>query len=318
MASRSIWKGTIQFGLVGFPVEMRPAVRADHVPFRLLNADDLTPVHMERMDESGHPVAWEEIVKGFELEKGRYVVMTDEDFRAAALRSSRAFEICDFVKEGEIDPRYFDTPYYLTPGQGGDKAYAILREALRRTGMVGVGKVMIRQKQHLAALKTVGEALVLETMRFASELVDTRDLKFPRAQLATGRELKIAEELVGAMASGFDPEKYHDEYRENLMRIIRAKGRGKPVAAPAEPEPEDGGVIDLMSRLKASLDAAEGRRGGGGSTAKKSGAARKSAARKSGSAKDAAPRKSAGKSPKSSTSTKPKKAARTSPARRSA
>jgi DNA end-binding protein Ku len=321
MASRSIWKGTIQFGLVGFPVEMKPAVRADHVPFRLLNADDLAPVHMERMDESGHPVPWEEIVKGYELEKGRFVVMTDEDFRAAALRSSRAFEICDFVKEGEIDPRYFDTPYYLTPGQGGDKAYAILREALRRAGMVGVGKVMIRQKQHLAALKAVGDALVLETMRFASELVDTRDLRFPRGQLATAREVKIAQELVGAMASDFDPEKYHDEYRENLMRIIRAKGRGKPVAAPAEPEPEDSGIIDLMSRLKASLEAAEGRRGGGGSTAKKAGAAKRSApAKRSASAKgparakDAAPRKAA----KPSRPAKPKKSARGAAARRSA
>jgi DNA end-binding protein Ku len=263
MAGRPIWKGTLQFGLVGFPIEMRSAVRADHVPFRLLHAEDLSPVHMERVDAGGQPVPWEEVVKGFEIEKGRFVVMNDEDFRAAALKSSRAFEICDFVAEGEIDPRFFDTPYYLTPGKGGDKAYAILREALERSGMVGIGKVMIRQKQHLAALKTVGDALVLETMRFAGELVDTREYAFPREKLATDHEVEIAEELIKAMAGEFDPEKYHDEYRENLMRIIRAKGRGKPVAAPEdEPEPEDAGIIDLMSRLKQSLERAEGRRGG--------------------------------------------------------
>jgi DNA end-binding protein Ku len=296
MAARSIWKGTLQFGLVGFPIEMRPAVRADHVPFRLLHADDLSPVHMERVDESGDPVSWDEIVKGYELEKGRFVAMTDEDFRAAALRSSRAFEILDFVAEGEIDPRYFDTPYYLTPGQGGDKAYAILRAALERAGMVGIGKVMIRSKQHLAALKPVGQALVLETMRFASELVDTRDYRFPRAQLASAKEVKIAEQLVAAMAGGFDPEKYHDEYRENLMRIIRAKAKGKPIAVEDEPEPEEAGIIDLMSRLKASLERAEGRRPSSSRAAKPGGAkagASKPAPAKPTRGKAAAPKKAA-------------------------
>ena len=295
MAARSIWKGTLQFGLVGFPIEMRPAVRADHVPFRLLHADDLSPVHMERVDESGDPVPWDEIVKGYELEKGRFVAMTDEDFRAAALKSSRAFEILDFVAEGEIDPRYFDTPYYLTPGQGGEKAYAILRAALERAGMVGIGKVMIRSKQHLAALKPVGEALVLETMRFAGELVDTRDYRFPRAQLASAREVKIAEQLIAAMTGAFDPEKYHDEYRENLMRIIRAKAKGKPVAAEDEPEPEEAGIIDLMSRLKASLERAEGRRSTSPSGTAKSGGSKASASKsaKSGHAKPGAPKKAA-------------------------
>jgi DNA end-binding protein Ku len=257
---KTIWKGSLQFGLVSFPVEMKPAVRSDHVPFRLLHAEDLSPVHMERVDEKGEAVPWEEVVKGFEVEKGRFVVMTEEDFRAAALKSSRAFEICDFVKEGEIDPRYFDTPYYLTPGKGGEKAYAILREALKRAGMVGVGRVMIRQKQHLAALKTVDDALVLETMRFASELVEPREYRFPRAKLATDHEVKIAESLVRAMAGEFDPERYHDAYRENLMRIIRAKDAGKPMEAEEEAEPEETGIIDLMSRLKASLDRVEGRK----------------------------------------------------------
>jgi DNA end-binding protein Ku len=296
---KTIWKGSLQFGLVGFPIEMKPAVRSDHVPFRLLHADDLSPVHMERVSESGDPVPWEEVVKGYEVEKGRFVVMTVEDFRAAVLKSSRAFEICDFVKEGGIDPRYFDTPYYLTPGKGGEKAYAILREALKRAAMVGIGRVTIRQKQHLAALKTVGDALVLETMRFADELVEPREYTFPRGRLATAHEVKVAEELVRAMAGEFDPEKYHDAYRENLMRIIRAKSAGKPVEADEEPEPEESGIIDLMSRLKASLARAEGRRSASGGTqkspraAKRSGAAKKpSPARKSAKpAKKAAARK---------------------------
>jgi DNA end-binding protein Ku len=295
MASRPIWKGTLQFGLVGFPIEMRPAVRADHVPFRLLHAQDLTPVHMERVDAGGDPVPWDEIVKGYELEKGSFVVMGEEDFRAAALKSSRAFEICDFVQEGEIDPRYFDTPYYLTPGKSGEKAYAILREALSRAGMVGIGKVMIRQKQHLAALKPVGDALVLETMRFAGELVDPKDYAFPRHQLATDHEVQIAEELVRAMAAEFDPEKYHDEYRENLMRIIRAKGRGKPVAPPEEePDPEESGIIDLMSRLKASLERVEGR---------------PPARRSAGTAKKSAPHKAPAKKPAPKKASPRKKAA---------
>ncbi|HET6229503.1 MAG TPA: Ku protein [Longimicrobiaceae bacterium] len=273
----SIWKGSINFGLVNFPVEMKAAVRSDHVSFHLLHGEDLSPVHYQRVDEQGEEVPWDEIVKGYEFQKGKYVVMTDEDFRAAALESSRAIEICDFVDEDEIDPRFFETPYFLVPGKGGEKGYVLLREAMAKSGKVGVGKVMIRQKQHLAGIKAVGDALVLELMRFASELVEPRTYKFPAASSVRPQEVKMAEQLIGTLAAPFHPEKYGDEYRENLMRIIRAKMEGKEIAAPEPAKEEETEIIDLMSRLRASLEAAEGRKGGGHKTAAKKSTAAKSA-----------------------------------------
>ncbi len=176
----AIWKGSLTFGLVNIPVELKTAVRADHISFRLLHAEDLSPVKYERVCQAdGETVPWNEIVKGYEYDKGKFVVLTDEDFKTAALEQSKTIDILDFVKEDEIDPRYFETPYYLVPGKGGDKPYALLREAIRTTGSVGIGKIIIRQTQHLAGVKVVGDALVLEIMRFANELVDQKDFNFP-------------------------------------------------------------------------------------------------------------------------------------------
>src|SRR5687768_12992430 len=169
----AIWKGSLAFGLVNIPVELKTAVRADHISFRMLHEEDLSPIKYERVCQSdGEPVPWNEIVKGYEYEKGKFIVMTDEDFEAAAIESSRTIDILDFVKEDEIDPRFFETPYYLVPTKGGEKAYALLREAIRESGTIGIGKVVIRQSQHLAAIKVIGDALVLEIMRFAHELTD--------------------------------------------------------------------------------------------------------------------------------------------------
>ena len=166
----AIWKGSLAFGLVNIPVELRTAVRADHISFRLLHQEDLSPVKYERVCQAdGEPVPWNEIVKGYEYEKGKYVVMTDEDFKAAAIEGSKTIDIIDFVKEEEIDPRYFETPYYLVPAKNAEKSYALLREAIRSTGAVGIGKIIIRQSQHLAGIKVVGDALVLEIMRFSTE-----------------------------------------------------------------------------------------------------------------------------------------------------
>ena len=255
----SIWKGSLAFGLVNIPVELKTAVRSDHISFRLLHEADLSPIKYERVCEAeGEQVPWSEIVKGYEYEKGRYVVMTDDDFKAAALESSRSLDILDFVKQEEIDPRFFDTPYYLVPSKGGEKAYALLREAIRSSGAVGIGKIIIRQKQHLAGVKVVGDALVLEIMRFAKELVDVNEFSFPGTEGVRPQELQMAEQLVASLAEPFDPEKYTDDYRSNLMKLIRAKMKGKKVTA-AEPLPddEDAKVLDLMSRLQASLE--EGR-----------------------------------------------------------
>jgi DNA end-binding protein Ku len=267
----ALWKGTISFGLVSIPVELKAAVRTDHVSFRLLHAADLAPVKYERVCErDGEPVPWNEIVKGYEYAKGKYVVLEDEDFRAAALASSKIIDILDFVRAEEIDPRFFDTPYYLVPGKGGEKGYALLREAIRTTGSVGVGKLTMHQKQHLTAIKTVGDAMMLETMRFANELVDAAELSFPAADLVRPQELKMATQLVANLAEPFEPEKYTDDYRANLMRMIHAKMKGQKIEPEAPAAQESTQVLDLMSRLQASLDEAaatkrgKARRGGRG------------------------------------------------------
>jgi DNA end-binding protein Ku len=259
----AIWKGSLTFGLVNIPVELRTAIRADHISFRLLHEDDLSPVKYERICQAeGEPVPWNEIVKGYEYEKGKFVVLTDKDFEAAALEHSKAIDILDFVKEDEIDPRYFETPYYLVPGKGGDKPYALLREAMRQTGSVGIGKIILRQTQHLAGLKVVGDAIVLEIMRFANELVDTSAFNFPSREAVRPQELQMAEQLVQNLAEPFDPSRYTDDYRSNLMRIIKAKMKGKnPKLKGPEEETPDSGVLDLMSRLRASLEEGSAKKG---------------------------------------------------------
>lgn len=257
----AIWKGSVSFGLVNIPVELRTAVRADHISFRLLHKEDLSPVKYERVSSSsGDPIPWSEIVKGYEYEKGKYVVMTDEDFKTAALESSKTIDILDFVKQEEIDPRYFETPYYLVPSKGADKSYALLREAIRATGSVGIGKIIMRQHQHLAGIKVVGDSLVLEIMRFSNELVKSDEYNFPPRNEVRPQELKMAEQLIDNLATEFDPTRYTDDYRANLMKLIKGKMKGKKVKL-TEPEKEtDSGVLDLMSRLKASLDQGAGRK----------------------------------------------------------
>jgi DNA end-binding protein Ku len=259
----AIWKGSLTFGLVNIPVELRTAVRSDHIGFRLLHEEDLSPIKYERIcQKEGDPVPWNEIVKGYEYQKGKFVVLTDADFKAAALEHSKTIDIIDFIKEDEIDPRYFETPYYLLPGRGGDKPYALLREAIRRTGSVGIGKIIIRQAQHLVGVKVVGDALVLEIMRFANELVDASEFTFPGRDAVRLQELQMAEQLVGNLAEPFDPTRYTDDYRANLMRIIKAKMKGKkPSLEEPEAETPDSGVLDLMSRLRASLEEGSGKKG---------------------------------------------------------
>ena len=271
----SIWKGSLAFGLVNIPVEAKTAVREDHISFRMLHSEDLSPVKYERVCAAdGEPVPWNEIVKGYEYEKGKYVVMSDDDFKAAALEASKTLEILDFVRHDEIDPRYFETPYYLVPSKGGEKAYALLREALKTSNAVGIGKVVMRQKEHLAAVRVIGDAIVLELMRFANELVDTAEFNFPSSELVRPQELKMAEQLVASLAEPFAPEKYTDDYRANLMKIIRAKMKGRKITvSEPEKEPADAQVLDLMSRLKESLSQGKGKGGGGAVRAKRKTAA---------------------------------------------
>ena len=256
---RAIWKGSIAFGLVSIPVELHTAVR-DHRPkFRMLHAKDQSPVRYERVClRDGKPVAWEDLVKGYEYEKGRFVVLTKEDLKAVALNKDRAIDIVDFVKGDEIDDRYFETPYYLTPQKGSHHAYALLRDALQETGRVGVAKIIIRDAQHLAALEVIDTALVLTMLRYADELVDTSALEFPARQNVRKAELDMAKMLIDNLAAEWDPSKYTDEYRDNLMKLIKARIKGEKPKLPTAEAPPEGKVVDLMERLRQSLEASQG------------------------------------------------------------
>ena len=261
--SRALWKGSISFGLVNIPIELHTAVH-DHRPkFRMLHAKDHSPVRFERVCiKDGHPVAWEELVKGYEYQKGHFVVMTKDDFKAAAVEKTRTIDIIDFVKNEEIDDRYFETPYYLVPASGGDRAYALLREAIRESSRIGIAKFILRDAQHLAAVEAIGDALVLSVMRFADELADESQFAFPKKVEVRKAELDIAKALVNGLAAEWDPMKYTDQYRENLLKIIQGKVKGRDVELAPSAEPREAEVVDLMERLRRSLARSEGRKGG--------------------------------------------------------
>lgn len=253
---RSIWKGAITFGLVNIPIELHTAVRSEsRISFRQLHKKDLSTIKYERVcAKEEKAVPWDEIVKGYEYSKGKFIVLDEDDFKAASIESSKMIEIQDFVKESEIDPRYFESPYYMLPQKGGEKAYALLREAIRKTGMVGIGMVTMRSNsQHLVGIKVVEDAMVMEIMRYADELVDTSSFTFPTAENVRPAELQMAEQLVATLADTFQPEKFSDTYRDNLMRIIEAKKKGKKIEVVEPEEPEPTNVLDLMSRLQESL-----------------------------------------------------------------
>jgi DNA end-binding protein Ku len=282
--ARALWKGSISFGLVNIPIELHTAVRNHRPRFRMLHAKDRSPVRFERVCvRDGHPVAWEDLVKGYEYAKGRFVVMTKEDFQTAALEKTRTVDIIDFVRADEIDDRFFETPYYLVPAKSGERAYALLREAIRESERVGIAKFILRDAQHLAAVEVIGEALVLTVMRFADELVDISGFTFPAAGTMRKNELDLAKALVNNLAAEWDPEKYTDQYRENLLRIIQGKVKGKEVELEPMAEPHEGKVVDLMERQRRSLEQsgpAGAKRGGRAGRQARTGAARAIAADK--------------------------------------
>ena len=251
---RALWKGSISFGLVNIPIELHTAVRSHRPHFRMLHAKDKSPVKFQRVCmRDGHPVAWEDLVKGYEYQKGHFVVVTKDDFEAAALEKTRTVDIIDFVKAEEIDDRFFETPYYLAPTKGGERAYALLREAMRESGRIGIAKFILREAQHLAAVEVIEQAIVLTVMRFADELVDVGQFDLPGESGIRKTELDMAKALVNNLAAEWDPSKYTDEYRENLMKVIQAKVKGKHVELAPTAEPREAEVVDLMERLRRSL-----------------------------------------------------------------
>jgi DNA end-binding protein Ku len=255
---RAIWKGNISFGLVNVPVMVLPAESRKRLSFKLLDKRDKAGIKYERVnDQTGKPVAWQDIVKGYEYEDGEYVVLTDKDFKAAAVEATQTIDIEDFVDREEIDQMYFDQPYYLVPGKKGEKGYVLLRETMERTGKLAIGRVVIRTREHLAAVFPRGDALVLNLMRFHHELVDPKKLDVPagdvKAYKIKPKEVGLAEKLVDAMSSKWKPEKYKDEYYDQLMGYIEKKAKTGEVAAPKPRKEKAGKVIDLMELLQKSV-----------------------------------------------------------------
>jgi DNA end-binding protein Ku len=256
----AIWKGSLNFSLVSIPITLYSAARREEVKFRLLRRSDLSPVRYKRVAEAdGKEVPWEEIAKGYEYEKGKFVLVTDEDFERADVQATQSVEITRFVPLQEIDPIFFDTPYYLEPQKAGARAYVLLREALRRSGRVGLAKVVIKTRQHLAAVKPKDGALILELMHFAQELVDPRTLQIPGKMEIAAQELSLAQDLIERMEGHWKPEEYTDDFQHALMAMIQQKikrGGEAPVhAAPAKKQSRK--VIDLVSVLQRSLAQAE-------------------------------------------------------------
>jgi DNA end-binding protein Ku len=255
--ARAIWKGSISFGLVNIPIALYPATRSEELKFRLLRESDLSPVNYKRVAEKdGKEVPWNQIVKGYEYEKGKYVILKAEDFQRVDLEATQTVDIQDFVDQEEIDPMFFYKPYYLEPQKGGDKAYALLRDALKDSGKVGIAKVVIKTRQYLAGVKPEDGALVLELMHFADELADPGKLHVPTKTEVGKREMNMAKSLIDSMSSKWNPEKYKDDYREALMEVIEEKveAGGKEIEEKPKKAPKPTKVIDLVSVLQKSLD----------------------------------------------------------------
>ena len=261
--ARAIWKGSISFGLVNIPIGLYPATRKEDLKFRLLRKTDLSPVNYKRVAErDGKEVPWDQIVKGYEYEKGKYVVLKEEDFQRVDLEATQTVDIQDFVDLEEIDPIYFYKPYYLEPQKGGDKAYALLRDALKQKKKVGIAKVVIKTREYLAGVKPEDGALVLELMHFADELADTSKLHLPKHAEVGKRELQMASALVESMSAKWNPEKYKDDYREALMEVIEEKveAGGKEIEEKPKKAPKPTKVIDLVKVLQQSLEQTGGKK----------------------------------------------------------
>jgi DNA end-binding protein Ku len=269
--ARAIWKGSISFGLVSIPVGLFSAETRDEISFRQLDRRNLSPVGYKKYNkQTGKEVDLDDIVKGYEYEDERYVLISDEDLKRANPEKTQTVDITDFVNLDDIDPEYFDKPYYLAPLKKNAKAYALLREALKRSGKVGIAKVVIRSREYLGAVIPHNDVLVLEILRYPHEIRGTADLELPGDKLddmgVTDREVKMAEMLIDGMTADWDPSKYHDSYRDDLMALIHKKIESgetevldeSPVPEAAEPK----GVIDIMSLLKKSVEATSKHRSG--------------------------------------------------------
>ena len=284
---RAIWKGAISFGLVHIPVELYPAESQKGLDLDLLDRRDFAPVGYKRYNkETGKDIDWNDIVKGYEYEKGQYVVLSDEDLKRANVEATQTIDILSFVDTEEVPPIYFEQPYYLAPTKGGDKVYVLLRETLRKAGKIGIAQVVIRTKQRLAALLPMENAIVLNLLRYGDEIRPLKDINLPDATskkaAVSDKEIKMAMSLLEDMTEPWDPMAYHDTYREDVMALVEKKieaNQTKTVTQPEKDEeirPAASNVVDLMELLRKSIDT---KKTGGKETASKEPAGKASTAK---------------------------------------
>lgn len=253
---RAIWKGSINFGLVNIPIALFPATKSEELKFRLLRESDHSPVNYKRVaQKDGKEVPWSKIVKGYEYEKGKFVILKDEDFKRADVEATQTVEIMSFVNQKEVNPVFFHKPYFMEPQKGGDRAYVLLRDALMDTGKIGIAKVVIKTRQHLAAVKPQEHGLMLEMMHFASELRDLDEFKQPKEAKLAKKEIDMAKALIDSLSETWNPDAYKDEYREALEEMIEDKaahgGKDLPKVKTKQKRPPN--VIDLVAVLEESL-----------------------------------------------------------------
>jgi len=262
--AHAIWSGSINFGLVSIPVKLFTAVRSgkNDIAFNFLHKKDKGRIKNERVcSVDGKKVPWDEIVRGYEYEKGQYVILTDEDIKKASVEATQSVDIVQFVEAKEINPMLYDTPYYLEPDKKGRHAYALLREALKKSGKVGVAQVVIRTREHLAALRPLGDALVLETLHYADELMPYDQFELPPAKEKTPpTEMKAAMMLIDTMSEKFDLESFHDTYKEKLLTMIQARAKGKPLQKIKGKALQPTNVVNIMDVLQRSLSERRGKR----------------------------------------------------------
>jgi len=252
---RPIWKGSISFGLVYIPIAVYPATKEEKVSFRQLRSSDLSPIKYKKVAEADmKEVSADQIVKGFEYERGQYVVLKDEDFAKVKIESTHSIDITDFVELNQVDPKFFYKPYFLEPQKGGEKAYSLLHKALSGTGKIGVAKVVISNREHLASVKPDGLFLILELMHFASEILSPEELKNGQVGNITEKELKMAQSLIESMSVSWEPEKYRDEYRAAVMELIEQKAQHKEITGKPVPAHRATNVVDLVKVLQESLN----------------------------------------------------------------
>jgi DNA end-binding protein Ku len=252
---RAIWKGSISFGLVYIPIAVYPATKEEKLSFRQLRSSDLSPIKYKKVAEAdSKEVSADQIVKGYEYERGRYVVLKEEDFAKVRIESTHSIDITDFVELKQVDPKFFYKPYFLEPQKGGEKAYALLHRALSGTAKIGIAKVVISNREHLASVKPDGLFLILELMHFASEILSPEELKNGPVGAITEKELKMAQSLIDSMSVSWEPEKYRDEYRTAMMEIIEQKAQHKEIASKPAPVVRTTNVVDLVKVLQESLN----------------------------------------------------------------